>query len=213
MSIFYPCNICDKQFNLNIKLKKHLKKSHASKEDENQLNDAPKTTVENNEEVSEKSNDVKNSKEVEEEKNESSFSFDQRHTPIDHDDTIPNDWKSAYIDVFNNRRSKVFLSPDGTYLLCRRLALIHMTKNNSPEEDVMIMRRGLLDEGWTEIDDVSQGWMTKVLKYSDKETDTFISNEHNYLRNRKQALIHMLQHRYPDEEIVNFIRKFMNKRS
>ena len=93
MSIIYPCNICDKQFNLNIKLKKHLKNSHTSTEQENQVNDAPNITEEANDEVSEKPYDVKNSNKVEEEKNESSFSFDHRHTPIDHDDTIPNDWK------------------------------------------------------------------------------------------------------------------------
>ena len=69
-----------------------------STEQENQVNDAPNITEEANDEVSEKPYDVKNSNKVEEEKNESSFSFDQRHTPIDHDDTIPNDWKSAYID-------------------------------------------------------------------------------------------------------------------
>ena len=54
-----------------------------------------------------------------------------------------------------------YVAPNGSQFKSRRSALIHMRKENQPEDDINFMRKSLTLEGFEENKYLPQGWIFK----------------------------------------------------
>merc|ERR1719418_117561 len=82
---------------------------------------------------------------------------------LNYDDKyLPDGWRSMYTGMGNG--TKVFVAPDGTICQGRRMALVYMvTELKSSEDEVILMRRGLMEtDKWEESEDTPPGWLWRA---------------------------------------------------
>ena len=127
------------------------------------------------------------------------------------DKYLPAGWKCVYKrKQFSDHKD--FLAPDGTMCQGRRMAIIYMiTELNSDEDDILLMRKGLIEEdNWEESEDIPPGWLLKLYKApSDgKVSYHFIDEQYELLKSKPKAMIKMLSTSFGRG---NFLNKFICK--
>ena len=75
------------------------------------------------------------------------------------DNTLPEGWKSR-----RSGQSKIFISPDGSQFMNRRLAIKRMLEDGCPEKMLERVRSGLAEEGWEEDIQLPCSWRFKTIK-------------------------------------------------
>ena len=138
-----------------------------------------------------------------------------KYEEITEDATIPEGWKSAWrtMEGFSKgARCKSYFAPDGRYCQSRLNALNYMvTELGSSEEDVRLMRAGLLEEGWREDPNLPPGWMVGEGKKNGKEKQTtkrFTSEQYVNLGSVKASVKHLLVHA-AEAELARFLNTFL----
>ena len=243
MTFNYECDDCGKEFNLQIKLKKHREAVHTRS---NELNppaadyldpsvtftddekamyfddlrakfEEVKSRIENinlkNGNASPKNvrnaspNNLRNAsskklskiKNLKRKSNHKKVAFDT-YEQVPDDNYTPKGWKCAYGQYFQGQRRKCFEAPDGTFCQGRRLAIVHMrTELDSPEADILLMRKGMIEEdGWKESEDIPDGWLTK--SYDSRaecnkqkgRTSVFVTHDYKYMQSTRSAMQELL---------------------
>ena len=72
------------------------------------------------------------------------------------ENSCPIGWKFK-----NSLNVTSLISPNGIKIKGRRSALLYMTSNNYPEEEIQIVRNGLKKEGWKTDESLPQNWLYK----------------------------------------------------
>merc|ERR1719509_393789 len=131
------------------------------------------------------------------------------------DATIPEGWKSAWrtMEGFSKgAKCKSYFAPDGRYSQSRLNALNYMvTELASSEEDVRLMRKGLIEEGWREDPALPPGWMIGEGKKNGKEKQTtkrFTSEQYDNLGSVKASVKHLLANA-TEAELARFLNTFL----
>merc|ERR1719509_375007 len=131
------------------------------------------------------------------------------------DATIPEGWKSAWrtMEGFSKgAKCKSYFAPDGRYSQSRLNALNYMvTELASSEEDVRLMRKGLIEEGWREDPALTPGWMIGEGKKNGKEKQTtkrFTSEQYDNLGSVKASVRHLLA-TSTEAELARFLNTFL----
>merc|ERR1719319_1477976 len=123
-----------------------------------------------------------------------------KYEEIPGDPSTPEGWKSAWrtMEGFSQgTRTKSYFAPNGRYCQSRLNALNYMvTELGSSEEDVRLMRAGLMEEGWREDPALPPGWMLGDGKrQGSKEKQTtkrFTSEQYVNLGSVKASVRHLL---------------------
>ena len=88
--------------------------------------------------------------------------LDLKYNWREDDATIPKGWRvTTVVNKIGGGRSvksKRYLAPDGTFCYSRPFALRHMVKVAWPKEDIDLMERGLVKEGWVQGPHIPSGW-------------------------------------------------------
>ena len=224
----YKCNKCDKGFNLNIKLKKHILADHGqtveaddelllTKEEKIKLfDDLKEKYLEASDQCSRletkfhslqsklKSLSLKNNFKQKNYRGLDDTVGSYEH--IETDDTIPTGWKSSWKKLdFCNKKSKIYWAPNGKFCSSRREAILYMVEQlHSPAEDVLQMKAGLLQDGWKE-DKVLTGWyFRRVNTGKEKSSNVFISSDLNHFKSPKAVLSHLLK--FSSEKEISEVR-------
>ena len=237
MSVIYSCDICEKEFNLNIKLKKHKASAHAAVKEEVKSKDYldPKVTFTDKEKILYYDDLKAKTEELEEkikilEENQNpkpkiqkskrrsakvtvTELDENRYDLIENDETIPEGWKSARSKhIFRGVKSKVFLSPDQKFFPSRRLALTHMVHVlKSSQEDIQIMKNGFLEEGWSKIDHILDGWLMKSKPRDGRMNAVFLSDQLSLLTSQRNVIAELIKKDYSDQHIKNFLCYIVKK--
>ena len=222
----YKCDKCDEAFNLNIKLKKHILAAHGqtlvaeddlSKEEKIKLfDDLKEKYLEASEKCSRleakfhnlqsklKSLSVKNNFKQKNYRGLDDTVGSYEH--IETDDTIPNGWKSSWKKLdFCNKKSKIYWAPNGKFCSSRREAILYMVDQlQSPAEDVLKMKAGLIQEGWKEDKVLAGCYFKKVNTGKDKSSNVFISSDLNHFKSPKAVLSHLLK--FSSEKEISEVR-------
>ena len=131
---------------------------------------------------------------------------------IVNDGTIPSGWKSSWRIMHGfskGSKVRVFWPPNGRFCASRVSALNYMTTAlNSSEEDVEMMRTGLVSEGWAYNENLPQGWM--VNDDPQKNGKRFVTSEFHFLKNIKMTVKHMGLH-FSESDLGKFIIAFSLK--
>ena len=238
MTFNYECDDCGKEFNLQIKLKKHREAVHSRSKEFNPPDylDVSITFTDDEkamyfddlrakfEEIKSKIDNLKLvngevSPEIKKPlKRKSKYkraSFDT-YEQVPDDKYTPEGWKCAYGQYFQEQRRKCFEAPDGTFCQGRRLAIVHMrTELNSPQADILLMRKGMIEEdGWKESEDIPEGWLTKSYDSHgerDQPTSVFVTHDYKYIKSTRGAVQELLVESYTDKIINNFICSYFGK--
>ena len=238
MTFNYECDDCGKEFNLQIKLKKHREAVHSRSKEFNPPDylDVSVTFTDDEkamyfddlrakfEEIKSKIDNLKLvngevSPEIKKPlKRKSKYkraSFDT-YEQVPDDKYTPEGWKCAYGQYFQEQRRKCFEAPDGTFCQGRRLAIVHMrTELNSPQADILLMRKGMIEEdGWKESEDIPEGWLTKSYDSHgerDQPTSVFVTHDYKYIKSSRGAVQELLVESYTDKIINNFICSYFGK--
>ena len=131
--------------------------------------------------------------------------------PDDH--TIPEGWKSCWrtMEGFSvGSKTKSYFAPNGRCCQSRLQALGYMVGElASSEEDVSIMREGLVDEGWKEDENLPPGWMFKGRKASkgSEKCWRFTTAEYVNLESAKAAVRHLLLYS-TEQQLATFLKAF-----
>ena len=72
-------------------------------------------------------------------------------------DSLPQGWKIREVDS----GKQFFLAPDSKQFSGRRAALVHMINNNFNSEDIKIMRKSMMEDGWMESEYLPKDWIFK----------------------------------------------------
>ena len=128
------------------------------------------------------------------------------------DPTIPKGWSSAVktmSEAFGDDvKATVYWAPDGRNCLSRRDALNYMVHRlNSPASEVVMMRQGLLVDGWVELESLPRGWLAMKKPEGGLK---FCTSDYVFCRNPKAALKYMME-KESQEEIAKFVSNHMVK--
>ena len=105
-------------------------------------------------------------------------------------------------------KATVYWAPDGRNCLSRRDALNYMVHRlNSPTSEVVMMREGLLVDGWVELESLPQGWLAMKKPEGGLK---FCTSDYVFCRNPKAALKYMME-KESQEEIAKFVSNHMIK--
>ena len=124
------------------------------------------------------------------------------------DKTLPPGWKMTYYTPnLKNMKGASYiklLSPCGRCLSSRPQALRYMLATQSNQEDVEMMKKGLVTDGWQEKDFLPPGWLFRNIS---GKTFRILSPDFQTLKQMNQALECMKNANVPEE----FIEKFKLK--
>jgi len=132
---------------------------------------------------------------------------------IEDDDTIPPGWKASWRlmgegEISPGFKQKVYWAPNGRRCTSRIDAVKRMiTEFSSSEEDIEIMKAGLIKDGWEPDENLPEGWMHQITK---KLGRRFMSKDYDFFKHIKQAIKHISDN-CTDEELVKFLIKFLLK--
>ena len=221
----YKCDKCDEGFNLKIKLKRHILTEHEISVQTK--NDSPQTNEDKIrlfDELKQKYYEASDSFSHLETKLTTlqgklksltlRNNFKQKkyrglddtigsYEHIEDDDTIPSGWRSSWKKLdFCNKKTKIYWAPNGKFCSSRREAILYMVEQlDSSDDDLLKMKGGLLQEGWTEDKDLA-GWYSKRISTSrDKSSKVFISPDFNHFKSPKAVLSHLLK--FSSEEEIS----------
>ena len=101
-------------------------------------------------------------------------------------------------------KATVYWAPDGRNCLSRRDALNYMVHRlNSPTSEVVMMRQGLLVDGWVELESLPPGWLAMKKPEGGLK---FCTSDYVFCRNPKAALKYMME-KESQEEIAKFTKE------
>ena len=130
-----------------------------------------------------------------------------KYEEIFEDKTVPEGWKSGWrtMEGFSaGTRTKSYFAPNGRYCGTRLAALHYMvTELGSSKEEVDLMRKGLMEEGWKEHDNLPPGWLHGEGKKAGREgkfTNKFATEDYSSMLSTKAAVRHLLL--YSTEEVL-----------
>ena len=128
------------------------------------------------------------------------------------DPTIPEGWSSAVktmSEAFGDDvKATVYWAPDGRNCLSRRDALNYMVHRlNSPQSEVLMMRQGLLVDGWGELESLPKSWLAMKKPEGGLK---FCTPDYVFCRNPKAALKYMLE-KESQADIAVFVANHMIK--
>ena len=235
MSIKFACDHCDKRFNLKVQLSKHEISEHpkipaASKSGGSfdelrskylELRTKLHSLDEKFKDLQVKLSEVENRPTTRSSVKDGN-PFDVETTKLNkltetRDEYCPEGWK-CYTRPLNESFTlntaieiKTFVSPEGCYCPSRVRALRYTLVGHEKfsVEDVELMRRGLLSDGWSTAENCPDGWLIK--SDDDGRRTMFVSADYKVLRSIKSALSYLLL-RKNDENISNFLLKYALKR-
>ena len=84
------------------------------------------------------------------------------------DPFLPQGWRSSWAKagtLTTKTRYQKFTSPAGRTMNSRAVALRTMIQENYPEEDISLMKEGLIKDGWTETRYLPAGWLKRQVSY------------------------------------------------
>ena len=94
------------------------------------------------------------------------------------------------------------MNPTGTVFKSSRLALKHLVSNNGSAEDISTLREYLKAQGWKEFEKLPEFWFYKTPKIG--RTIYFITETGDLIQNKVNAISHMRQCSYSEEQIEQF---------
>ena len=130
---------------------------------------------------------------------------------IEDDNTLPPGWKASWRlmgEIKPGFKQKVYWAPNGRRCTSRIDAVKRMiTEFSSSEEDIGIMKAGLISDGWAPDVNLPDGWMQQTNKRLGRR---FMSKDYDYFKHVKETIKH-LSDNYSEEDLVKFLIKFILK--
>ena len=127
------------------------------------------------------------------------------------DRTIPAGWKSAISEDGQFVFGQKLKDPSGRMFHGKLDALRNMIKNNNmySKDDINVMRKGLLHDGWMMKDSLPEGWMIRRVQMSDAKAQRFayLTPTYEMLYKFERVISFMKENNYSEEEIANFKSK------
>ena len=121
------------------------------------------------------------------------------------DPSIPSGWRIRKRIIGGSVPGTQLLTPDNKCLDGRRSALKFMVKNNYPEEEKKLMRKGLMTHNeWLTDPQIPESWLYKCTK--DGRKSNFIDSEGNLFNSQ----LEVLKFYKDDQHIVNLLKQFFN---
>ena len=121
------------------------------------------------------------------------------------DPSLPDGWTMR-----TGSNGKSFKDPDGQTYSSRVEAIKLMLSNSESQDDLNFMRKGLVDDGWVEVEYLPPGWMVnekEVTKTKGKQVKTisYLTPDMQILRAFETLITHMKQSGEDDEQILKVI--------
>ena len=118
------------------------------------------------------------------------------------DENMPEGWFYKVAKVGTNKVFKHYKSPEDMVFIGKRNVYKHFIENNYPEDEIAIMKRSFLADGWKIDDLLPNNWFYKIKPKS----NSYVTSDGKYLKSR-EAVMECLT---TDEEVQNF-QTFLNK--
>merc|ERR1719470_818614 len=77
------------------------------------------------------------------------------------DETLPYGWKCGLASIKSGVKIKRYLSPEGKIFNNRALAMKYMLENKFNSEEIIKMKRGFDLDGWSQNENLPEGWKMK----------------------------------------------------